>query len=158
MFFYITVIELFTRKREKSFRRFISKFTKMLKIFFQWKSISLQKISKITEKNFCFDFKMMLDEKISENVFFRFQSVFLFSVIKYKPLTYKGTYEYPGWALAIGWLMAASSIFAIPFHMVFYIVRSVILNKEGTLQEVRPFPNYFNKFSKLFKNHISGKS
>lgn len=100
---------------------------------------------------------MALDE-ISENVFFRFQSVFLFSVIKYKPLTYKGTYEYPGWALAIGWLMAASSIFAIPIHMVFYIVRSVILNKEGTLQEVRPFLNYFKKLSEIFKNHTCGES
>ncbi|XP_076341123.1 sodium- and chloride-dependent taurine transporter-like [Tachypleus tridentatus] len=40
--------------------------------------------------------------------------IFLFSIITYKPLTYNVFYQYPDWAIAVGWLMALASMVSIP--------------------------------------------
>lgn len=42
------------------------------------------------------------------------QGTFLFSLIKYKPLTYNKKYTYPWWGDALGWLLALSSMVCIP--------------------------------------------
>ncbi|KAM5333200.1 LOW QUALITY PROTEIN: sodium- and chloride-dependent GABA transporter 2 [Glossophaga mutica] len=41
-------------------------------------------------------------------------ATFLFSLIKYTPLTYNKKYTYPWWGDALGWLLALSSIVCIP--------------------------------------------
>lgn len=55
----------------------------------------------------------------------------MFSVIGFKRLTYNGIYEYPDWAVGIGWLMALSSMVAIPAYMIYAIATT-----PGTLREV----------------------
>lgn len=42
------------------------------------------------------------------------QATFLFSLIKYTPLTYNKKYTYPWWGDALGWLLALSSMICIP--------------------------------------------
>uniref|UniRef100_A0A7N8Y077 Transporter n=1 Tax=Mastacembelus armatus TaxID=205130 RepID=A0A7N8Y077_9TELE len=39
---------------------------------------------------------------------------FIFSLVKYKPLTYNKVYEYPDWAIGIGWTLALASMICIP--------------------------------------------
>lgn len=54
------------------------------------------------------------------------QFILIFTVIQYKPITYND-YVYPGWSLAIGFLMAMSSIICIPIYALYKIAKS-----EGT--------------------------
>lgn len=63
---------------------------------------------------------------------FVFQGCFVFSLVKYKPLTYNKVYEYPDWAIGLGWCLALSSMICIPMVMVIKILQS-----EGPLIEVR---------------------
>lgn len=63
---------------------------------------------------------------------FVFQGCFVFSLVKYKPLTYNKVYEYPNWAIGLGWCLALSSMICIPMVMVIKILQS-----EGPLIEVR---------------------
>ncbi|CAM9910213.1 unnamed protein product [Lampetra fluviatilis] len=53
---------------------------------------------------------------------------FVFSLVKYTPLTYNKTYLYPDWAQGLGWAMALSSMLCIPG---FFIVQ--VLLSEGPL-------------------------
>ncbi|XP_077104382.1 sodium- and chloride-dependent GABA transporter 2-like isoform X2 [Siphateles boraxobius] len=39
---------------------------------------------------------------------------FVYSMVKYKPLTFNRWYVYPDWAYALGWLLALSSILMVP--------------------------------------------
>lgn len=55
---------------------------------------------------------------------------FVFSLVKYKPLTYNKVYEYPDWAIGLGWCLALSSMICIPMVMVIKILQS-----EGPLIE-----------------------
>ncbi|XP_034393910.1 sodium- and chloride-dependent taurine transporter-like [Cyclopterus lumpus] len=55
---------------------------------------------------------------------------FVFSLVKYKPLTYNKVYEYPDWAIGLGWCLAMSSMICIPMVMVIKILQS-----EGPLIE-----------------------
>ncbi|XP_028602354.2 sodium- and chloride-dependent betaine transporter-like isoform X1 [Podarcis muralis] len=57
-------------------------------------------------------------------------ATFLFSLIRYTPLTYNKVYEYPPWGIAVGWLMALSSIICIPLYAVF-----ILLKTKGSLKE-----------------------
>uniref|UniRef100_A0A8C5E5H3 Transporter n=1 Tax=Gouania willdenowi TaxID=441366 RepID=A0A8C5E5H3_GOUWI len=57
---------------------------------------------------------------------------FIFSLVKYKPLTYNKVYEYPDWAVGIGWTLALASMICIPMVVVIKIIRS-----DGPLIEVR---------------------
>ncbi|CDQ56482.1 unnamed protein product [Oncorhynchus mykiss] len=52
--------------------------------------------------------------------------ILIFTVIQYKPITYND-YVYPGWSLAIGFLMAMSSVTCIPIYALYKISKS-----EGT--------------------------
>lgn len=60
------------------------------------------------------------------------QGIFLFFLVKYKPLKYNNVYTYPDWGYAIGWVMALSSMVCIPLGMVYKIWKT-----EGTFLEVR---------------------
>lgn len=56
----------------------------------------------------------------------------IFAIVKSKPLTYNRDYLYPDWAQAAGWLLALSSMIAVPAYAVFSISK-----EEGSLSEVR---------------------
>ena len=61
--------------------------------------------------------------------------------ISYSDLTYKRktvTYEYPGWAIGVGWTLAFISVIFIPIVMVFRI-----LSTSGSLGEVSNFGPFF---------------
>lgn len=60
------------------------------------------------------------------------QGCFIFSLAKYKPLTYNKVYTYPDWAIGLGWVLALSSMVCIPMVMVIRIIQS-----DGSLIEVR---------------------
>ncbi|XP_026875993.2 solute carrier family 6 member 6b isoform X1 [Electrophorus electricus] len=55
---------------------------------------------------------------------------FIFSLVKYKPLTYNKIYEYPEWSIGVGWTLALASMTCIPMVMVIKIIQS-----EGPLIE-----------------------
>ncbi|KAI6079015.1 Sodium- and chloride-dependent GABA transporter 2 [Aix galericulata] len=59
-------------------------------------------------------------------------ATFLFSLIKYTPLTYNKKYVYPWWGDTLGWLLALSSMVCIPLWIVYKL--STI---KGSLREVR---------------------
>ncbi|NXX65461.1 S6A12 protein, partial [Spizella passerina] len=56
--------------------------------------------------------------------------VFLFSLIKYTPLKYNNSYEYPPWGYVLGWLMALSSMVCIPLYAIF-----ILLKTKGSLKQ-----------------------
>ncbi|RXM95255.1 Sodium- and chloride-dependent GABA transporter 3 [Acipenser ruthenus] len=58
------------------------------------------------------------------------ESIFLFYLIKYKPLKYNNVYVYPDWGNGIGWMMALSSMICIPVGLLIQILRT-----EGTFSE-----------------------
>ncbi|XP_018602541.1 solute carrier family 6 member 6b isoform X1 [Scleropages formosus] len=49
---------------------------------------------------------------------------FIFSLVKYKPLTYNKIYEYPDWAIGVGWTLALASMICIPMVVVIKIIQS----------------------------------
>ncbi|KAF3690324.1 Sodium- and chloride-dependent taurine transporter Solute carrier family 6 member 6 [Channa argus] len=49
---------------------------------------------------------------------------FIFSLVKYKRLTYNKVYKYPDWAIGIGWTLALASMICIPMVVVIKIIRS----------------------------------
>uniref|UniRef100_F7CIM7 Transporter n=1 Tax=Equus caballus TaxID=9796 RepID=F7CIM7_HORSE len=49
--------------------------------------------------------------------------ILIFTVIQYQPITYNH-YQYPGWAVAIGFLMALSSVICIPLYALFQLCRT----------------------------------
>ncbi|KAL7982267.1 hypothetical protein Chor_009865 [Crotalus horridus] len=59
------------------------------------------------------------------------QATFLFSLIRYQPLKYNNVYEYPPWGIAVGWVLALSSMICIPS----YIIVSFLKTK-GSFKEV----------------------
>lgn len=60
------------------------------------------------------------------------QGIFIFFLVKYKPLKYNNIYTYPAWGYGIGWLMALSSMLCIPLWIFIKVWKA-----EGTLPEVR---------------------
>ncbi|XP_070572810.1 sodium-dependent dopamine transporter-like isoform X2 [Ptychodera flava] len=67
-------------------------------------------------------------------VFLAFNIVF--GLIDYQPLTYDN-YEYPPWANALGWLMAASSMAAIPIFVVYILIITPGSMKERLVKAIR---------------------
>ncbi|XP_078270123.1 sodium- and chloride-dependent GABA transporter 3 [Rhinoraja longicauda] len=57
-------------------------------------------------------------------------AIFIFFIVKYKPLKYNNVYVYPAWGYALGWALALSSMICIPLG---FIIK--ILNSEGTFLE-----------------------
>nr|XP_033782433.1 sodium- and chloride-dependent GABA transporter 3 isoform X4 [Geotrypetes seraphini] len=56
--------------------------------------------------------------------------IFIFFLVKYKPLKYNNVYTYPDWGYGIGWMMALSSMVCIPLWI---IVK--LWHTEGTILE-----------------------
>nr|XP_031542094.1 sodium- and chloride-dependent GABA transporter 3 isoform X2 [Vicugna pacos] len=56
--------------------------------------------------------------------------IFIFFLVKYKPLKYNNVYTYPAWGYGIGWLMALSSMLCIPLWVFIKVWKT-----EGTLPE-----------------------
>ncbi|GFS19354.1 sodium- and chloride-dependent glycine transporter 1-like [Elysia marginata] len=56
-------------------------------------------------------------------------SIWMFSMATLGPVTY-GDYNYPGWAIVVGWMLATVSMFPIPFMAVYQIYYS-----SGSLSE-----------------------
>ena len=53
------------------------------------------------------------------------QSLWIFSLINYKKPTYhNGHYEYPEWAHALGWCIAAISLVCVPAYAIVSIYRA----------------------------------
>ncbi|KAK9406245.1 Slc6a11: Transporter [Crotalus adamanteus] len=57
--------------------------------------------------------------------------IFIFFLVKYKPLKYNNVYIYPAWGYGIGWMMALSSMVCIPLWICVKLWKS-----EGTILEV----------------------
>ncbi|KAL7986036.1 hypothetical protein Chor_011202 [Crotalus horridus] len=57
--------------------------------------------------------------------------IFIFFLVKYKPLKYNNVYIYPDWGYGIGWMMALSSMVCIPLWICVKLWKS-----EGTILEV----------------------
>uniref|UniRef100_A0AAX7TBL2 Transporter n=1 Tax=Astatotilapia calliptera TaxID=8154 RepID=A0AAX7TBL2_ASTCA len=53
-------------------------------------------------------------------VYGKIRGIFLFFLIKYKPLKYNNVYVYPDWGYGIGWFMAMSSMVCIPLEIEIY--------------------------------------
>uniref|UniRef100_A0A8C1R963 Transporter n=1 Tax=Cyprinus carpio TaxID=7962 RepID=A0A8C1R963_CYPCA len=70
---------------------------------------------------------------------------FVFSLVKYKPLTYNKFYEYPDWSIGLGWALALASMICIPMMVVIKIIQS-----DGSLIELlHPLdPNGIHTFTK----------
>uniref|UniRef100_A0A8C1CZF7 Transporter n=1 Tax=Cyprinus carpio carpio TaxID=630221 RepID=A0A8C1CZF7_CYPCA len=49
---------------------------------------------------------------------------FVFSLVKYKPLTYNKFYKYPDWSIGLGWALALTSMICIPMMVVIKIIQS----------------------------------
>ncbi|XP_055024369.1 solute carrier family 6 member 6a [Misgurnus anguillicaudatus] len=49
---------------------------------------------------------------------------FVFSMVKYKPLTYNKLYKYPDWSIGLGWTLALASMMCIPMMVVIKIIQS----------------------------------
>lgn len=65
------------------------------------------------------------------NKAFILQGIFIFSLVTYKPVTYSKNYEYPGWAILIGWCMALSSMLCVPIYFFYQLAVT-----PGTLRQV----------------------
>ncbi|XP_039545248.1 solute carrier family 6 member 22, tandem duplicate 1 isoform X2 [Pimephales promelas] len=55
---------------------------------------------------------------------------FIFSLVKFTPLKFNNTFEYPWWGYAVGWWFTLSSTLLVPLWMIY-----VILITPGTLKE-----------------------
>ncbi|KAA3670271.1 uncharacterized protein DEA37_0001221, partial [Paragonimus westermani] len=56
-------------------------------------------------------------------------SLFILSVLIYEELTYERAsksqvYQYPDWAVKVGWLLASSSVLMIPIVMFVQLIRT----------------------------------
>ncbi|NXO27168.1 S6A12 protein, partial [Cisticola juncidis] len=80
--------------------------------------------------------------------------VFLFSLIKYTPLKYNGSYEYPPWGYMLGWLMALSSMVCIPLHAIFILLKTKGPLKQRLMQLISPAED----LPQPKKKHMAGSS
>lgn len=60
-----------------------------------------------------------------------FQGTFIFSLVKYTPLKFNNTLEYPWWGYALGWWFTLSSTLMVPFWMLYNLSTT-----PGTLRQV----------------------
>ena len=52
----------------------------------------------------------------------RAQVLLILSIVDYDPPMY-GNYEYPGWALGVGWLITLWPLNVIPAYMIYYLIQ-----------------------------------
>ncbi|NXC93070.1 S6A12 protein, partial [Certhia familiaris] len=80
--------------------------------------------------------------------------VFLFSLIKYTPLKYNNSYEYPPWGYMLGWLMALSSMVCIPLYAIFILLKTKGPLKQRLMQLISPAED----LPQPKKQHMAGPS
>lgn len=68
----------------------------------------------------------------------------VYGIIGYEPLSY-GDYTYPGWANALGWCIAGSSVIMIPGMAIYKIIVT-----PGSLKQVSNKKGEFRKKKKTF--------
>uniref|UniRef100_A0A673J0X4 Transporter n=1 Tax=Sinocyclocheilus rhinocerous TaxID=307959 RepID=A0A673J0X4_9TELE len=77
---------------------------------------------------------------------------FVFSLVKFTPLKFNNTFEYPWWGYAVGWWFTLSSTLMVPIWMIY-----VILITPGTLKQVIPSSDLpltsERRKETLFKSH-----
>uniref|UniRef100_V9KCG5 Transporter n=1 Tax=Callorhinchus milii TaxID=7868 RepID=V9KCG5_CALMI len=56
--------------------------------------------------------------------------IFIFFIVRYKPLKYNNVYTYPTWGHGLGWLLALSSMLCIPFGILYKLSQV-----DGTLSQ-----------------------
>uniref|UniRef100_A0A4W4F102 Transporter n=1 Tax=Electrophorus electricus TaxID=8005 RepID=A0A4W4F102_ELEEL len=61
-------------------------------------------------------------------------ATFVFSLVKFTPLKFNNTFEYPWWGYAIGWWFTLSSTLLVPLWMIY-----ALLNSSGSLKQVCHF-------------------
>jgi len=88
-------------------------------------------------------------QKILTNPIFLFQGCFIFSLVKYRPLTYNKLYKYPDWSVGLGWVLALTSMICIPMMVVIKIIQS-----DGSLIEVSRSFTVFKTRAKQHNIHI----
>lgn len=64
-------------------------------------------------------------------VVFFFQTIFIFFIIKYEPVTYGNHYTYPWWGEGLGIAMSLMSMIWIPLYAAYYLI-----TEPGTLKQV----------------------
>ena len=64
-------------------------------------------------------------------IFVFLQSVFIFYIFSYEPVTYGTDYNYPKWAEYMGLCMSFASMVWVPLYAVYYV-----LTQPGTFKEV----------------------
>ncbi|XP_039189400.1 sodium- and chloride-dependent betaine transporter-like [Crotalus tigris] len=65
-------------------------------------------------------------------------ATFLFSLIRYQPLKYNNVYEYPPWGIAVGWVLALSSMICIPSYIIISFLKTKGSFKERLYQLTAP--------------------
>ena len=76
---------------------------------------------------------MFVYTKVLYEHLYIFQVLFILSIVEYQPISLN-SYEYPGWASVIGWLVTCSSIIPIPIYMIYKFIVS-----KGTVRMVSSF-------------------
>ena len=78
--------------------------------------------------------------------FVNIQAIWIFSVVDYKPVTYKkaidGEYRYPEWAITLGWCITATSFLPIPLMA----IKNVLNAKADGLWRVSIKVRYWQGF------------
>ena len=89
-------------------------------------------------------------------LFFYFQMMFIFAVITHTRITYE-EYEYPDWAIGIGWYLCILTLLPIPVYAI-----TLICFEKGSLKQVSISPHkgvnvmLFNVAS-LLHRHQTGR-
>uniref|UniRef100_A0A7M4FH58 Solute carrier family 6 member 9 n=1 Tax=Crocodylus porosus TaxID=8502 RepID=A0A7M4FH58_CROPO len=79
--------------------------------------------------------------------------ILVFTVIQYRPITYND-YVYPGWAVAIGFLMALSSVLCIPAYALYRVCRA---DGSTLLQRVKNATRPSRDWGPALPEHRSGR-
>lgn len=107
--------------------------------FTERKKKSRRESDKITVLNIIiYDISSMRRLQCKRNLFFfvlikfdTFQTVFVFFIIKYEPVTYGSHYTYPWWGEGLGITLSLISMVWIPLYAAYYL-----LTEPGTLKQV----------------------
>uniref|UniRef100_A0A4W4EPA6 Transporter n=1 Tax=Electrophorus electricus TaxID=8005 RepID=A0A4W4EPA6_ELEEL len=83
---------------------------------------------------------------------------FVFSLVKYTPLKFNNTYEYPWWGYAIGGFFTLSSTLIIPLWMVYKISNTSGSMRQVNLQNVHATKTNFNHAvtSNVYEAYLAG--
>ncbi|XP_022235063.1 sodium- and chloride-dependent GABA transporter 2-like, partial [Limulus polyphemus] len=75
--------------------------------------------------------------------------IFLFSVVRYKPLVYAETYVYPWWGELLGWGIALASMVWIPSYAVYFLLVTPGSLKDRLIAGITPKVQPSQKLTKI---------